>query len=165
MKKLLTIIVLSLLLSGSGNANAETYYSTTCNANDYGSLKDPITFKFKKIKSGAWMAENREQEGKFYFSLAQNTKGKNVETLLWYQADLSKKILLNFWYDVEREIIRGDMLKLNQKMIDDLLKNAEGKYPVEIDYLKLVLMDDNKSKIENIGTFRNCKGSVQGAKF
>ena len=114
MKKLLTIIVLSLLLNGSGNANAETYYSTTCNANDYGSLKDPITFKFKKIKSGAWMAENRAQEGAFYFSLAQNTKDKNVETLLWYQADLSNKILSNFWYDVEREIIRGDKLKLNQ---------------------------------------------------
>ena len=164
MKKLFSIIfvICSLLI---GNSYAETYYSTTCKANDYGPLKDPITFKFKKIKSGAWMAENRAQEGAFYFSLAENTKGKNVETLLWYKADLSNKILSNFWYDVEREIIRVDMLKLNQKMIDDLLRNAEGKYPVEIDYLKLVLMDDNKSKIENAGTFRNCKGSVQGAKF
>jgi len=164
MKKLFSIIfvICSLLI---GNSYAETYYSTTCKANDYGPLKDPITFKFKKIKSGAWMAESREQEGKFYFSLAQNTKGKNVKELLWYQADLSKKILLNFWYSLESEIIRGDMLKLNQKMIDDLLKNAEGKYQVEIDYLKHVLMDDNKSKIENVGTFRNCKGSVQVAKF
>jgi len=164
MKKLLGIIVLSLLLSG--NSYSETNYSTTCKSDKNGALKEPSTFNFIEIKDDVWMIEGIAKNGTFHFNLMPK-EGKKLKTLIWYDHtffDKSSGFILNYTYYIEKGEIHLWMLELNEAMINQLTKVLKEKSHIEFDYAKYDMVMANKSLEEYAGFFKDCRGSIENAK-